>query len=330
MKGKFQYVLFGAVITLFVISGALMFSLQRTAAQVSPPILEQHTEPTSLPEPTASATAVIETANTTEALDPALSVESSLSDDAQTSSPGTAENPQTNLDEIADYAAKLTSIYEESILGKPGWLLIQVEEYEPVEFRGNGEPAPGLTTTELYPDDITIFEDWYLIDEQGYYQQRVGHTRTIDGEILQRVVTANGESVNLTIQAADPNYEKEVLISVQNKVPLQIYTIPYLLRTAQEYKKSEVRAWHEDGKYVIMFTYWDEEPAKFMNTETLIYGSQYKYTIDANTGVLLSMDFLLNDGTSWFLHTHVRNYWVELVDKLPEDAQQTLTTASEK
>ncbi len=325
MKGKFQYVLFGAVMTLLAISAALVFSLQRTSAQVSPPIPEQQTKPISLPTVTASVTAVIETANTAEALDPVLSTESSLSDTAQTPSPGTAENPQTNLDEIADYAAKLTSIYEESILGKPGWLHIQVEEYLPVEFRGNGEPAPGLTMAELYPDEVTILEDWYLIDEQGYYQQRVGHTRTVDGQILQRVVTANGETVNLTIQAVDPTYEKEVLRSVQDKVPLQIYTIPYLLQTAREYKKSEVSAWLEDGKYVITVTFWYEELDKFMNTETLIYGTQGKYTIDANTGTVLSVELLLNDGKTWFLHSQMRNYLVELVEKLPEDAQQTLT-----
>jgi hypothetical protein len=330
MKGKFQYIMVGALMTLFAISAAFIFSLQHTSAQGSPPALEQQTEPTSLPTATASATAVIETANTAEALDPVLAAESSLSDAAQPASPGTAENPQTNLDEIADYAAKLTSIYEESILGKPGWLHIQLEEYLPVEFRGNGEPAPGLTMAELYPDEVTILEDWYLIDEQGYYQQRVGHTRTVDGQILQRVVTANGESVNLTIQAVDPTYEKEVLRSVNDKVPLQIYSIPYLLQTAREYKKSEVRAWLEDDKYMITVTFWYEELDKLMNTETLIYGTQNKYTIEANTGTVLSVELLLNDGKTWILHSQMRNYLVELVDKLPEEAQQTLTTASEQ
>lgn len=331
MKGKFLYILFGAAITLFAISGVLVLSLQRAAAQTNSSISEQQTEPTPLPEPTAAAVATImEAVNTTETVDPAAAAKSSLEDAAQTPFLGTAENPQTNIEEIREYAAKLTTIYEASILGKPGWLHLQYEEYEPVEFRGNGQPASGLTVADLYPDDVTIFEDWYLIDEQGFYQQRVGHTRTIDGEILQRMVTANGEIVNLTIQAADPNYEKQSLISIQDKVPLNIYGIPYLLQTAQEYKRSEVYAWQKDGKYMIVFTYWNEKPDKFMNTETIIYGSQYIYTIDANTGVFLSSDFLLNDGTSWFLHTQNKNFLVELMEKLPEDAQQTLTTASEQ
>lgn len=328
MKNKFQYIMMGSVITLLVIAGAFILSFRSASADADTSLPVQNTSSVSLPSAEVSK---IETTIFTNAPEKNTSQVGNLVGETNASQVGllgTDNSPQTDIDEIIKYVTELVTKQEESILGKPGWLHIQDEVFYPVEFRGNGEPALGMTTADLYPDDITISEEWYLVDEQGYYQQRVGHIQTTEGRILQRVVSSDGKTVNLTLQAADPNYEKIELRFAQEKANLD-HNLLYMLQMAKQYE-TEVSAWYEGGKYIVTFTNWYEEPDKFMNSGTTVFGSQEKYVLDQNSGAFLSGEFLLNDGENWFVLEQTTNLTSEIIEKLPEEAMQSLAVVREQ
>ena len=330
MKGKFQYILFGAVITLLVIGGAFAFSLQPTTANESRATLEQQTEPASPPDSISATTITTDTTNETETVEPVILVNTSVNDndDAEVASPGTVENPQTNIDEITKYVTTLITKQQSSIFGSSGWLHLQDEEYMPVQFRGSGEPAPSLTIADLHPNDTTILENWYFLDKQGNSQQRVFHTRTPEGQILQRVVTTKGQITNLTLQDADPNYEKTESNPLQEKIELH-YNILYMLQVAKELG-SEVNAWSENGKYIITITDWFNESKNYMNFEVPIWGYQSKYIIDEKTNTFFLRENTAFDGKNWFIHERITRLNLEIIKELPTEANYSLTTANEQ
>lgn len=328
MKHKFQYIMVGSLITMLVIAGAFTLLFRSTSADATTPLPVQDAPVASLPSAEVSKPETTVFINEPEEI---TSQSENLIREANTSQVGllgTDNNPQTDIDEITKYVTELVTKQERAILGKPGWLHIQDEIFYPVEFRGNGEPAPGMSVADLYPHDVTISEEWYLVDEQGYYQQRVGHIQTTEGHILQRTVTSDGELVNLTIQEANPSYEKSELQFVQEKVNLD-HNLLYMLQMAKQHE-TEVSAWHEDDRYIVTFTGWYEEPDKFMNFETIIFGFQDKYVLDQNSGFFLSSEHLLNDGENWFVLEKITNLNSEIIEKLPEEAAQSLAVVREQ
>lgn len=327
MRGNFQYILMGAMICLLAIGGIFAISLQHLSADASTS-LDQQSFSTLEPD-TATNIAIpqFSVANSpikTEAHNPIVLIEATSSEESisQITHLGTAENPQTDKEVIIQQVMEFIAKQEKAILGRPGWLHLQVQSFMPVEFRGNGEPATGLTISDLYPDDTTINDNWYFIDEQGYYQQRIGHTQAMDSRILQRVVFVNGKTVNLTIQAANPDHAPFQTRHNQEKIDLH-GNILYLLQEGDR-SGTEVNAWYENGNYTVTVTTWYTEPEPFMNSEKTIYGSQHKYILDQLSGAFLVGEYLLNDGEVWFVLERNTVLNLEMIEELPKEAQESL------
>jgi hypothetical protein len=196
----------------------------------------------------------------------------------------------SDIDNIIKNVSALIEKWESQAFGMAGWFHISDDLYMPVELRGNAVFAPGLTSETVHPDARSIVNDWYYVDEKGYYELKVSHIERESGEILQRAVRSKGQSINLTFWHLGPEYRLPKG-PLRQKVA-QHASILYLLHDFQR-AAFEVRAWNDGNHYTIVASVsFPEEYVAFV--DLWIVGKEYVFVLDLESGALLSRE------VAWF------------------------------
>jgi hypothetical protein len=196
----------------------------------------------------------------------------------------------SDIDSIIKSVSTLIEKWESQAFGKAGWFHISHEEFRPVELRGNAVFAPGMTSRTIRPDDVSITNDWYYVDEEGYYQLTVGHTERENGEILQRFVQNKGQPINLTFWHLGPEFRLPKG-PLRQKV-VQHWSILYILNDFRR-GAAEVRAWNEGNHYrIVAAVNYPDQFVEFI--DLWIVGTEYVFVLDMESGALLSRE------VAWF------------------------------
>jgi hypothetical protein len=232
-------------------------------------------------EELSSATESGSPAESNPAAEPRPEQEASLVDEVSVDS---------DIDSIIKNVSALIERWESQAFGKAGWFHTSYETYWPIELRGNAVFAPGMTSRTVYPDDVSIRNDWYYVDEEGYYELTVGHTERESGEILQRIVQDKGQPINLTFWDLGPEFRLAEQPSRQKVA--QHWSILYILNDFRR-GAAEVRAWNEGNHYrIVAAVNYPDQFVEFI--DLWIVETEYVFVLDMESGALLSRE------VAWF------------------------------
>lgn len=326
MQRKFQYVLMGAGLTLFVLLGALTFIL--SPAQASHSFEATANEPL-----TETEVALNEErpSTTTVALSeerPSETVETIVEEKDFSASWGTAENPETDVAKIIAEVESLVTIHKSNILEKPGWFYQRYEGVVPRQYLSNTGEIDGIPVTELYPDDALMCRVWFFIDKDGQFNENVGYTVDQKGTMGTQWATTGGKMINLSLAGATPNAVNE--ISGSQPFPFDGNMLMYL-EAVQGDPLSSARAWREGGAYTIVLDIVYEEPVVVANMDDVtVVGERTKYLFDLTTGAIQQAEISYQDVDGAFLLFERVTYLEQTpVDALPQEARQILSEAAE-
>ncbi|MCA9927743.1 MAG: hypothetical protein KC419_04675 [Anaerolineales bacterium] len=344
MQRKFQYVLTGAGLTLFVILGALTLLLPPAQAGNASDDMSAYPSGTDIDKDVAleediPSTAIIKpndqsvqnqaeyVANSLPAANFPISQET-LAEINQVP-PETVDNPETNIDVVFAQVEELVSRYEATVLGKSGWLYRRYEDYLPAKFRSNNGRLYNIPLAELYPSDIMIQEEWFYVDEAGFYTESIGHMLDENGMIRLRGAAIDGYDVNLTLKEATSDAVSQFDASSLNKLPLDGNALTMLDFAPDD--KRRVKAWNEDGVYMIVIESPYEEPIQLANiSDESVVGSQTRFGFDLATGSLLYTEVMFQTvNGEWFTFERIAIHQLGMINELPSEAQQTLTDVSD-
>ena len=339
MEKKFQYILTGAILTLLLLIGVLaIVSSQVQADQPTNSSLVQVDEAvdnqTNIPTVTNDSSQAITHEESSQSNSEILveSNSSNLAQDAQLSIQenekdiASQEVPQTNFDAIISQVIELTDKYALNFLSQPGWTHLQYQSFVPVSTRGNGlEASYGIATTQLFPDDVTVEDYWFNVDDTGD-GQGVHHVSDTAGNPLQRVATTNGEMINLTLKAlgAPRHHYRSPSGEVTNPVSATQDRLTYVLREMSQ--SAEASALLEGDQYTIVVIDKFSEPLQLSsNVPELFIAHRYQVILNWETGAIQSEEFgFQTPDEAWLIMDSRTNFVIEVLEELPATAAQTL------
>lgn len=323
MRRKFEYMLIGALLTLFVIGAAFAVGLSQTEAQSELAVAEQ----AEANEPDSSLSAAIEKAPETIAFDSVLIADDEPSQEA-IEAPGSHNDDELEPGTITDPAQIVTTLkafaarHEAALLGQPGWILVRRMEVASDEQRQGEYSSPtgvSVPFVGLVPAESPIFEGWTRVDEQGLYHEALGLVTSADGAIHQHSVLFDGQWVHVTLRAK--GFPQEQYRSPHSFVRVHLPTseTAHWLEEIQDLDNVSLTAYVTDGKYTVVKEGSYKEPLD-LDTPRLpapALGDKTTYTFDTETGQLLSEEvyFLLQDGSAFLAGRS--EYYTEFMLELP-------------
>ncbi len=329
MQRKFQYILMGAGLTLFVILGALTFLLSPAQASHSSDVTANepitNTKVTLNEERPSTTSTTSTTTNTTVALNEQLPLAAAPEEKANSSGLSTPENPETDVTKILEQIRILVEKNEANLFGKPGWLYEKHEYYSPLKYVSNTGDIYGIPVTELYGTDTVTNEEWYEIDAQGYFQQKVGHMTDANGTIRNQWATTNGQFIALSLVGVTEHAIRPA--DTINKPPLGS-DFPAYLEMVQSEKQTSITAWYDADQYVVVITKVNDEP-KMNIVGEFVQGKQTKYQFNLETGAIQLFEVTYQTANGeWIILERSLLLEQSVVENLPPEAMQALNEAS--
>lgn len=235
---------------------------------------------------------------------------------------GTETTPQTQADAVIQTVSELTQKWEASILGKAGWFHLQTQIYVPATWRGNG--LPEIAMSDLFPEDISIQDEWFHIDEAGHYAESLSLVSTVDGTIQQQVIFSDGRLVNLTLLEAGVTTPNSEVNQMQKSLLLPESDALATLNTYRGWNRT-FQAWlsEDGGAYTVITEQVFTTTVEIANAPEPIQGDRVTYTFDWHTGQLISTEFQVLTKSGLWLTLEKKDYLVaELQTDLPADTRQ--------
>lgn len=239
---------------------------------------------------------------------------------------GTAENPQTDPDKIFAEVKAFIEQYDAAIVGQSGWFYVRDEDYQPKEIlHSNTGFIDGFPVEQLYPDETMIGEEWYWVDAEGNYEQKVGYTTDQTGAIRLGVAITDGKIVFFPFArvTSEGIHEQPPLLSITLGEPTVTYFDEIL-----HHSQSSAQAWREDNSYVVFINH-DQSPHKTDNIEDFtIVGGQIKCWFDLTSGAIQRYESVLREADGRLLINERVTYLErQYVAELPPEAAQLLEEA---
>lgn len=332
MQNRFQYMIFGAILTLLIIFGLLIFLLSPAQAdntfaravnegkpvETAVQITNQSVEIAAV---TGDQTKHGQASNLTNVKSaPEVSIETQIT------------TQQTNGDPITDTELILAQVWEfarqqeRDLLGREGWIYIEKESYAPVQFKGGG--SPDLPLNQLYPDDISTFEYWNHVDEAGFVYEWLSTNKSPDGVVRQSTVMSNGRSVNLTLRNAGLPEDYYTIETEQlQKVDLPTTFIYDLLEEVRYWSDVQMQAYQEKDSFIVSWEQMYAEPLETQLPEPVI-GTRSVYIFDMNTGQLQTSEFhFLPLNGKWQIQEQDTYLTIKWLPQLPHEADQLFQDA---
>jgi hypothetical protein len=316
-RRKFQYVLMGAGLTLFVILGALILL---SPAQASHSSDQTANEPV---KDTGETTNEERPSTTTVALSEERPAVAELEEKDDRPNLGTPENPETDIAKILEQIRILVEKNETNLFGKPGWLYEKHEHYLPLKYTSNTDDIFGIPVTDLYGTDTVTREEWYKIDAEGHFQQKVGQTTDANGIIRTQWAKTNGQFVSLELVGVTEHAIRPA--DTINNPPLGS-DLPAYLEMVETKRTTSVAAWFQTDQYVVAI----KDTESFVNMiDELIQSTQIKYQFNLETGAiqLFEVTQQTSDG-EWVVFERSLLLEQTVVEDLPPGAAQALSEAS--
>lgn len=338
MNRKSHYVFLGAGVTLLAVLGAFVFLLTPTQAD--------NAFPASVSQPQKEAILAVASGKEsveakTEETDITFAPEQA-DNNPQTDKPlstpvseegefvpelSTVENPETDLDQISHQISTLVAKNESALLGKPGWFYEKHENYAPLKYASNTGDIYGIPVTTLLGTDTTTHEEWYGVDPQGYFEQKIGRSIDANGITRTRWAITNGyfvtlEFVGVTEFAISPQPE------ARQKAPLGDGFDDYLAMF--QGAGAKVIAWYDNDLYIVTMTTMYDEPYTNILGE-LVSSDQTKYGFNLDTGAiqLFEVTYQTSDSDGeWIVLERSVLLEQRLVESLPAEVAQALQQAS--
>lgn len=335
MKRKSQYVLLGAGVTLLAVLGAFVLLLTPTRAYNPFPSSANKPEKDEILDVALEKeSAGAESEGNDIRLAPA-DLNDSARTDQQLSTPiseaanfvpalSTAENPETNIAQILHQISILVAKNESSLFGKAGWLYEKHEHYMPLKYASNTGEIYGIPVSDLLGSDTVTREEWFGIDPQGYYEQKVGRTIDANGITRTKWAIANGYFVSLEL----------VGVTDFAMHPEQSGYHPPLGGDFSDYvamfqgEGAKVMAWYDNDLYIITMTTRYAEPYTNVVGE-LVQSQETKYGFNLDTGAiqLFEVTYQTSDN-EWVVLERSLLLEQRIVEGLPTEVDQALQQAS--
>ncbi len=327
MQRKFQYVLMGAGLTLLVIFGALTLLLPPAQASNSfsvpadDPRANEKTSDVTIEDRTSSPEIrVVENLQTNGNISETISKETDSRPELSTK-----ENPETDIAKIIEQLGMLAEKNEARLFGEPGWLYVKHESYWPLKYMSNTGDIYGIPVTELYGTDTVTHEEWYEVDAQGYFQQKIGQITDANGITRNQWAISNGYFIALSLNDAT---EQAISPHTTNSSALPVASdFSTLLEMAQN-EGHTITAWYAADQYVLVYTKTLDEP-KTNYAGELVQRSQVKYQFNLETGAiqLFEVTDQLTNG-EWIVKERSVLLEQYMVENLPTAVEQTLNEAA--
>lgn len=325
MQKKFRYSLIGGGLIFIAALGSLFPLLAPVRAGNSSNAFANeltNTKPTT--NIVSEAQLVTQEFSTTANLETSINISTSKSEDDYPALP-TEADPETDISKILEQTRMLVEKNEANLFGKPGWLYEKHEHYWPLRYASNTGEIYGIPVTELFGSDTVTREEWYEIDEQGYFRQKVGQTTDAGSVIRTQWAVTGGQFISLelvgvTEQAIHP-------ADSVNKPPLGS-DFPAYLEMVQSEKQTNITAWYDTDQYVVVITTVKDEPEMNSAGES-IQSTQIKYQFNLETGAIQL--FEVSDQTTngeWIIRERSLLLEQNIVENLPLNATQILQEAS--
>jgi hypothetical protein len=183
---------------------------------------------------------------------------------------------------------------------------------------------PEIAMTDLFPEDISIQDEWFHIDEAGHYPESLSLVSTVDGMIRQQVIFSNGRLVNLTLLEAGVTTPNSEVNQGQKSLLLPESDALATLNTYQGWNRT-FQAWlsEDGGAYTVSTEQVFTTTVEIANAPEPIQGDRVTYTFDWHTGQLISTEFQVLTKSGLWLTLEKKDYLVaELQTDLPADTRQ--------
>jgi hypothetical protein len=324
LTNKFQYILFGAGITLLAILGAftLLFSGVQAgesiygAADDNPPqqLVSEMKEQSNVAPPVFNEGEVLPTDN-----DVLISERTTY----EFEFPGTIDAPETNISVIVHIVKELARKQEELLLGQVGWLQVIMHSFIPANQR--------VVEAEVYlGPDISVrheaiipqspqYEFWYHLNEAGSYDEAIGRIMDLDGKVYQESILIEGRWANLTFRDLGVP-AKGYIVPHSTTPPLGISQEANFLEIASTWTGTSMEAYQNNGQYKVTVYEMYEEPVNDMILQDLVMGLRQTMVFDMKSGHYLSKEteILLKDNT-WVLRERWDFPTAAFFKELPEE-----------
>jgi hypothetical protein len=243
---------------------------------------------------------------------------------------GTVDNQQIDNESIVKTVQALAQKQMNLLLGKPGWLHIQLETTIAPDFTGSDSLVSPSGQSVFLPNPLTQ-DSWYHLDELGDVVEGWGQILTAEGLATQESVYIAKNWVNLTFKEAGyessdyKSYEPHLVINLPTQDAASWFTSSLAWKTTS----ATMEAYAEDGHYVVTVVITFSEPMEnVFSLQEAITGGQDTYLFDSDTGQLLSIErYVLTESGELLFAGQDRYTATEFLTDLPTDVATRFNTA---
>jgi hypothetical protein len=309
MKDKLNYMLIGVILTMLVIGGALSIVLSPTDASSEIPSQPSVLFNKSDEEPVVIVTddgTVLASEAPLDSSEPVVPPDSQL--DSVSNDNYQIESEKYTPEQIVATVRELAEREEARLLTTPGWIHIRQVKTAPDE-RQDGDygssSGKSISVGELIPQSSPIFEEWYRVDEQAFFQEAMGLVLSADGAIHQHTVLVDGRWAHMTLRAQGFPQGEYTTGHVPTRVSLPLSQVASRLEELLKLESVMISGFQDNGRLVVLTT--SDYPAPVtLGTPKLpaaVVGEVTTYTFDLEAGQLLSFEthFNLQDGSQYLM-----------------------------
>lgn len=338
MNSKMQYMIMGALLTIFVV----LAGLARLQTDV---VAEEQTdnESTLSYVNDVAENKVIENVedNSVVTTSPSTSQSTIVASDVESETVPVDWIQSSVTEDVLAALKQLADRQASELLGQAGWLNItvtgpelhEVNQADLQDYQGPGGQV--VPADALHPAGSGVLSKWYYVNKDGSVEQGLVFTSDANNQTYQRTILQGSEWINLTLKENDFPEDMYTTLAASNQIrnylSIQeaIQFLEVALLTESSAGEVSVNAYKENGRFHLTVNTTFATPLDLGGPmpEPVIAGERH-FVFDGMNGHLLTdtHNFTLQSGET-FLAGIAEYHTSLLLPQLPDNVQQVLDEA---